>query len=216
VRWQHPKEGLISPGRFIAIAEQSDLIVELSTYIFREACQLLARMQSVNIDARLSINLSPRHFRKHNFVPWLKALLLETGADPHHLTLEITEGLFIDNLLETSARMNELCALGIHFSIDDFGTGYSSLAYLKRLPIKELKIDRGFIQDAPSHPDDAALVDAILAVAQKLNLEVVAEGIETAEQAEFLSCRGRIIRQGYLFGRPEPAESWLKQWSANV
>ena len=112
--------------------------------------------------------------------------------------------------------MNELCALGIHFSIDDFGTGYSSLAYLKRLPIKELKIDRGFVQDAPYHPDDAALVDAILAVAQKLNLEVVDEGIETHEQAEFMNVRGRIIRQGYLLGRPELAEVWIDRWSNSI
>ena len=216
VRWQHPDEGLISPGRFIPIAEESDLIVELSEYIFREACFLLARMQSLNVNVRLSINLSPRHFRKHNFITWFKALLIETGADAHYLTLEITEGLFIDNLIETSARMNELCTLGIHFSIDDFGTGYSSLAYLKRLPIKELKIDRAFVQDAPSHPDDAALVDAILAVAQMMKLEVVAEGVETPEQAEFMNARGRIIRQGYLFGRPEPADVWINRWSKEI
>ena len=213
VRWQHPEEGLISPGRFIPVAEQSDLIVELSAYIFTAACHLLARMQAEGMPLRLAVNLSPRHFRKQNFIPWLKGLLADTGADPHRLTLEVTEGLFIDNLSETAARMDELCALGIHFSIDDFGTGYSSLAYLKRLPIRELKIDKGFIQDAPSDPDDAALVDAILAVAQNLHLEVVAEGIETPEQATFLSTRGRIIRQGYLFGRPEPAELWLQRWT---
>ena len=213
VRWLHPLEGPIPPGRFIPVAEQSDLIVDLSAFIFREACLLLARLQSAGVDLRLSVNLSPRHFRKQSFIPWLKGLLAETGADPHRLTLEVTEGLFIDNLSETAARMDELCALGIHFSIDDFGTGYSSLAYLKRLPIRELKIDKGFIQDAPSDPDDAALVDAILAVAQNMHLEVVAEGIETPEQAAFLSTRGRIIRQGYLFGRPEPAEVWLQRWT---
>ena len=216
VRWDHPVRGLISPSQFIPIAEQSDLIVDLSHFIFREALLLLARMQHQDMAIRLSINLSPRHFRKQDFVPWLKTLLEQTGADPSGLTLEVTEGLFIDNLSEIAARMEALNALGIHFSIDDFGTGYSSLAYLKRLPIAELKIDQSFVQDAPNDPDDSALVDAILAVAERLKLVVVAEGVETPSQARFLDARADIIRQGYYYGRPEPAGQWLEHWCAQA
>jgi EAL domain-containing protein (putative c-di-GMP-specific phosphodiesterase class I) len=118
----------------------------------------------------------------------------------------------IDNINDVVAKMNELTALGIHFSLDDFGTGYSSLAYIKRLPIHELKIDKSFVQDAPSDPNDAALVETILAVAQLMHLKVVAEGVETEEQAAFLNARANVIHQGYLYGRPEPAEIWLARW----
>jgi len=112
------------------------------------------------------------------------------------------------------AKMSELTTLGIHFSLDDFGTGYSSLAYIKRLPIHELKIDKTFVQDAPTDPDDAALVETILAVAQHMHLKVVAEGVETQEQAAFLNARATVIHQGYLYGRPEPAQVWIKRWRA--
>ncbi|HQD56569.1 MAG TPA: EAL domain-containing protein, partial [Candidatus Competibacteraceae bacterium] len=159
-----------------------------------------------------SVNVSPRHFRQAHFASWFKGLLVATGADPHNLTLEITESLFLDNLNAVVAKMIELAALGIHFSIDDFGTGYSSLAYLKRLPIHELKIDKTFVQDAPNDPNDAALVEAILAVATHLRLRVVAEGVETEEQARFLNARATVIHQGYLYGKPKPAPTWLARW----
>jgi EAL domain-containing protein (putative c-di-GMP-specific phosphodiesterase class I) len=124
--------------------------------------------------------------------------------------LEITEGMVIDNIDELIAKMNRLSKLGVHFSIDDFGTGYSSLAYLKRLPIDELKIDKTFVQDAPTDPDDGALVETILSIAQHLHLKVVAEGVETQAQADFLNARAVVIHQGYLYGRPEPAEGFLE------
>ena len=177
-----------------------------------EACRILARTRVAGSSLRLSVNVSPRHFRQNHFVHWLKELLVSTGADPAYLTLEITEGLFIDNLDEVVAKMSELTVLGIHFSIDDFGTGYSSLAYLKRLPIQELKIDKAFVRDAPTDPDDAALVEIILAVATHLRLRVVAEGVETEAQAAFLNARAEVIHQGYLYGKPEPAENWLARW----
>jgi diguanylate cyclase (GGDEF)-like protein len=208
VRWQHPERGLVPPGVFIPIAEESDLIVELGAWVLTEACQLCAKQAIVGKSIRLSVNLSPRQFRQKDFVPWLKDLLAATGADPNKLTLEVTEGLVIGDFNEVVARMHELNALGIHFSVDDFGTGYSSLAYLKRLPIHELKIDKIFVQDAPTQADDAALVETILAVAQHMHLRVVAEGVETQEQADFLNARANVIHQGYFFGRPEPAEVW--------
>jgi len=212
VRWQHPERGLIPPGVFIPVAEESDLIVDLGAWVLAEACRLMAQEDMAGYPLRLSVNLSPRHFRQRGFVPWLRDLLSATGADPTHLTLEVTEGLMIDNINDVVAKMSELTAMGIHFSLDDFGTGYSSLAYIKRLPIHELKIDKTFIQDAPTDPDDAALVETILAVAQHMHLKVVAEGVETEEQAAFLNARASIIHQGYLYGRPEPAEAWIMRW----
>ena len=216
VRWQHPERGLVPPSAFIPIAEESDLIVDLGTWVFAEACRLLVQQDLAGHPLRLSVNLSPRHFRQKSFVPWLRDLIAATGADPTHLMLEVTEGLMIDNINDVVAKMSELTAMGFHFSLDDFGTGYSSLAYLKRLPIHELKIDKSFVQDAPTDPDDAALVETILAVAQHMHLKVVAEGVETEEQASFLNARATVIHQGYLYGRPEPAETWIARWQATA
>lgn len=211
VRWQHPQRGLLSPAEFIPMAEESGLIVPLGAWVMTEACSLMALEARAGRTLRLSVNVSPRHFRQRDFVVWLKSLLSDTGADPRQLTLEITEGLFIHNITEIAERMNELAALGVRFSIDDFGTGYSSLSYLKRLPIHELKIDQSFIQDAPQDPNDAALVETILSVAGHLQLDVVAEGIETREQADFLASRATIVHQGYYYGRPMAARSWLDE-----
>ena len=212
VRWQHPERGLVSPGLFIPVAEETDLIVALGIWVTKEACRLMAAQQSLGLMLNISVNVSPRHFRQVSFVPWLMDLLSTTGADPKRLTLEVTEGLVIQDVDDVVAKMKELTSIGIHFSIDDFGTGYSSLAYLKRLPIDELKIDKTFVQDAPTNPDDAALVETILAVARQRNLKVVAEGVETQEQADYLNQRGTVIHQGYFFGRPEPSAVWIQRW----
>ncbi|MBI4740654.1 MAG: EAL domain-containing protein [Betaproteobacteria bacterium] len=212
VRWQHRERGLVPPSAFIPVAEESDLIVDLGAWVLAEACRLMAQQDVAGYPLRLSVNLSPRHFRQKGFIPWLRDLIAATGADPTHLTLEVTEGLMIDNINDVVAKMSELTAIGCHFSLDDFGTGYSSLAYIKRLPIHELKIDRSFVQDAPTDPDDAALVETILSVARHMHLKVVAEGVETEEQAAFLNARATVIHQGYLYGRPEPAETWIARW----
>jgi diguanylate cyclase (GGDEF)-like protein/PAS domain S-box-containing protein len=219
VRWQHPERGLLPPGVFIGVAEESDLIVDLGAWVLSEVCHLMARETMTGNPLRLSANISPRQFRQRGFVPWIKDLLAATGADPTHLTLEITEGLAIDNIDAIVAKMSELTALGIHFSVDDFGTGYSSLAYLKRMPIHELKIDKSFVQDAPSDPNDAALVETILSVARHMRLQVVAEGVETEQQAEFLNIRAGergLIHQGYLYGKPAPAEDWIVRWRQDI
>jgi diguanylate cyclase (GGDEF)-like protein/PAS domain S-box-containing protein len=212
VRWQHPERGLLPPGVFITVAEESDLIVDLGAWVLTESCRLMTRESMAGNTLRLSVNLSPRHFRQPGFVIWVRELLATTGADPTHLTLEVTEGLVIDNMGDVVAKMSELTTIGIHFSLDDFGTGYSSLGYLKRLPIHELKIDKSFVQDAPDDPNDAALVETILAVAQHMHLTVVAEGVETQAQADFLNARATLIHQGYLYGKPELAEVWLERW----
>jgi diguanylate cyclase (GGDEF)-like protein/PAS domain S-box-containing protein len=211
VRWQHPLVGLTYPGRFIHLAEESDLIVTLDRWMLSEVCKLLARLEGMGLPLRISVNVSPRHFQRPDFLSHVQQTLAETGADPCLLVLEITEGLVIDSLDEAIAKMDTLTTLGIRFSMDDFGTGYSSLAYLKRLPVHELKIDRSFIQDAPSNPSDAALVQTIIAVAQHLELEIVAEGVETQAHADFLRDCGPVIHQGYLHGEPAAAEVWVER-----
>lgn len=211
VRWQHPVRGLLSPAVFIPIAEESNLIVDLGVWVMEEVCELLAHEALADSPIRISVNISPRHFRQSNFVRWMRDLLASTGTSANRLTLEVTEGLVIDNVTDVIAKMSELASLGIHFSIDDFGTGYSSLSYLKRLPINELKIDKQFVQDAPHDPNDGVLVDAILSVAGHLQLKIVAEGVETLAQANFLNERAKVVHQGYLYGRPEPAAEWLRR-----
>ena len=215
VRWLHPTRGLVPPSQFIPLAENSDLIIELSEYVFRKSFQLLAESQRQGHPLHIAINVSPRHCRKSNLVEWILALTKETGVDLNYLTLEITEGLFIGNLEEVSQRMTALHAMGIRFAIDDFGTGYSSLAYLKRLPIHELKIDKSFIQDAPHNTNAAALVDAILAVAKHMELVVIAEGVETQEQHDYIKSHDGVIQQGFLLGRPQAGEEWLARWIAS-
>ena len=210
VRWQHPRDGLVAPGVFIPVAEESDLIVHLGNWVLAQACALLAQPVFRERRLRLSVNLSARQFRQAGFVPHLRALLLSSGADSRLLTLEVTEGLVIDDFDDAVGKMRELAALGVDISLDDFGTGYSSLAYLKRLPIQEIKIDRSFVRDAPTDADDGVLVEGILSVARHFGLRVVAEGVETPEQAQFLSQRAPgILHQGYLFSRPEPQADWL-------
>ncbi|HEX5364783.1 MAG TPA: EAL domain-containing protein [Gallionella sp.] len=209
VRWQHPTRGLLPPGLFIPLAESSDLIVALDRWMLSAVLGLLVQLDAEGRTLRLSVNISPRHFRQTDFVDEIKRQLRVSGADPSHLVLELTEGVVIGDIGDVIAKMTTLSTLGIHFSIDDFGTGYSSLAYIKRLPIHELKIDKSFIQDSTTDPNDAALVETILSIAQHLHFQVVAEGVETQAQADFLNERGSIIHQGYLYGRPEPVEKWL-------
>ncbi|NUN62677.1 MAG: EAL domain-containing protein [Burkholderiaceae bacterium] len=210
VRWLHPRDGLVPPGVFIPVAEGSDLIVLLGRWVLEQSCRLLARPWFAQQRVRLSVNLSARQFRQPDFVEELRQMLACSGADPRLLTLEVTEGLVIDDFDDVVAKMRALAALGVEFSLDDFGTGYSSLAYLKRLPIQELKIDRGFVRDASTNADDGALVEAILSVARHFGMRVVAEGVETRAQADHLVQREpAIVCQGFLFSRPEPAADWL-------
>lgn len=209
MRWTHPVRGNVPPSRFIPIAEASGLILRMGDWMIQQACETLAHLQAAGRELSLSVNVSQRQFRQDDFVERVRHVLAHTGAHPGNLVLEVTESLLIEDLDDTIARMTEIVGLGVRFSIDDFGTGYSSLAYLKRLPLFELKIDKSFVQDTPDDPSDTAIVQSILSVASHLNLRVVAEGVETRAQADFLLQNQCECLQGYLFGRPEPLAVWL-------
>lgn len=208
VRWEHPRRGLVSPASFVPVAEASNLIVNLDRWVLSEVCRLLAQFDTEGRTLHLSVNISPQHFQSPDFVEYVADVLEQSGADGNHLIMEITEGVVIGDITEVIARMNRLRNLGIRFSLDDFGTGYSSLSYLKQLPIYELKIDRSFVRDVVDDVNDAALVDAILSVARHMGLQVVAEGVETQAQADFLNARQTIIHQGYLYARPMDVNAW--------
>jgi diguanylate cyclase (GGDEF)-like protein/PAS domain S-box-containing protein len=214
MRWQRPGAGFVAPDVFIPIAEASGLIVPLGHWVLRQACQAWLRLADAGHPLPLSINVSPVQFRQPDFVARVRATLLENGVPAQAMIFEITEGLLVNELDQTVARMHELAAMGIRFSIDDFGTGYSNLAYLKRMPLYELKIDKSFVRDMPHDVNGTAIVQSILAMAGHMGLRVVAEGIETAEQAAFLAENGRACMQGYLFCRPMPLDALLVRLTA--
>jgi diguanylate cyclase (GGDEF)-like protein/PAS domain S-box-containing protein len=216
VRWLHPEHGLMSPANFIPIAEESELITEVGRWVLQSVCRHLGDLRGCGLRLPIAVNISPRQFHQPGFVHMVQDILQAHNAAPDDLVIEITESIVMDQMENVVQKMSHLTSLGVKFSLDDFGTGYSSLAYLKRLPIHELKIDRSFVQDAPTDPSDAALVEAILSVARHLRLKVVAEGVETTEQAEFLNARGQVIQQGYLHGRPAPAEEVLARWRSSM
>jgi len=208
VRWKHPRRGLVSPAEFIPLAEQTGLILPLGQWVLEAACAQLVAWSRSTLTRQffLSVNVSVRQFRQPDFVEQVLGTLNATGANPERLKLELTESLLLADVEDIIARMEYLRRFGVGFSLDDFGTGYSSLSYLKRLPLDQLKIDQGFVRDLQTDPNDAAIVRTILALADSLDLAVVAEGVETTGQLEFLQRHGCKSFQGYLFGRPMPAE----------
>ncbi|KXS52533.1 MAG: PAS/PAC sensor-containing diguanylate cyclase/phosphodiesterase [Marinobacter sp. T13-3] len=206
LRWQHPEKGLISPGVFIPLAEQSRLIVPIGEWVLRRACEQLARWQDdpATKDLYLAVNVSVYQFQNREFTGQVAAILEETGAPPHLLELEVTESLLMDDPEYITQVMNDLRALGIRFSLDDFGTGYSSLSYLKRLPLDQVKIDQSFTRDLGENSASGAIVDSIIGLSSGLGLQVIAEGVETEAQRDWLVEHGCRHFQGYLFGRPGP------------
>jgi len=217
VRWQHPQRGLVFPDAFIALAEETGLILPLGQWVLESACAQLAKWSGASDFAHLSlaVNISARQLHQSDFVGQVQAILDRTGIDPGKLKLELTESLFVGNMEDTIAKMSALSAKGVHFVLDDFGTGYSSLYYLKRLPLKCLKIDRSFVADVLTDANDAAIARTIVALAQNLNLAVVAEGVETREQQEVLARYGCKEYQGYLFSRPLPLKEF-EQYAARL
>ncbi|MEN9538622.1 MAG: hypothetical protein RLZZ126_857 [Pseudomonadota bacterium] len=216
VRWRHPRRGMVSPAEFIPLAEETGLIVPLGQWVLESACRQLVTWRDDPRTAGLvlSVNVSSRQFRSHDFVPQVLAVLDRTKVDPHLLKFEITESLMLKDVPETIQKMEVLKARGVGFSIDDFGMGYSSLSYLRRLPLDQLKIDKSYVQDVFNDVNDAAIVRTIVALARSLGLEVVAEGVETDDQRDFLAANGCNIYQGYLFSRPGPAEDLLRNVKA--
>jgi diguanylate cyclase (GGDEF)-like protein/PAS domain S-box-containing protein len=208
VRWQHPQRGMVSPAEFIPLAEETGLILPLGHWVLETACRQLAVWASRPKMAHLglSVNVSAHQFRQADFVDQVLAVLAKTGANPQRLKLELTESLLVHDVEQIIEKMFALKARGVGFSLDDFGTGYSSLSYLKRLPLDQLKIDQSFVRDVLSDPNDASIARTIIALAQSLGLGVIAEGVETAAQRDFLAKSGCHAYQGYFFSKPLPLD----------
>ncbi len=207
VRWRDPEAGLVPPGEFIPVAEETGLILELGDWVLREACRQIRAWHDAGWpQVPVAVNLSPRQFQQSGLVERVRAILDETGVPPMMLELEITESSLMHNVDEALVQVQALADMGVRLAIDDFGTGYSSLAYLKRFPVSRLKIDRSFVRDLCEDRDDAAIVASIIGLARSLALEVVAEGVETAPQLVALRGEGCLLCQGYLFSKPRPVE----------
>jgi diguanylate cyclase (GGDEF)-like protein/PAS domain S-box-containing protein len=207
VRWEHPDRGLIEPGEFIALAEETGLIVPIGTQVLREACRQARTWAVTGSRLGIKVNLSGRQFAHPNLAEVVAEILAETGIDPATVYLEITETVLMEDVESTSTALAELKSLGVSLTVDDFGTGYSSLAYLKRFPVDELKVDRAFVAGLLTDQEDLAIVTAVINLAHTLGLQAVAEGVETAEQLGRLRELGCDIGQGYYFGRPLPADA---------
>jgi len=210
VRWQHPRRGIVSPANFIPLAEETGLILPLGHWVLDATCKQLAiwAIQPAMAHLTLAVNVSVHQFSHPDFVNQLMTLLETTGANPERLKLELTESLLAQNVEGIVEKMFALKAKGICFSLDDFGTGYSSLSYLKRLPLDQLKIDQSFVRDVLTDPNDAAIARTIVALAQSLGLAVIAEGVETAAQRDFLANVGCQTYQGYFYSRPVPLDEF--------
>jgi diguanylate cyclase (GGDEF)-like protein/PAS domain S-box-containing protein len=210
IRWQHPEHGMVSPDEFIPLAEETGLILPIGQWVLETACSQLAiwAKQPALAHLKLAVNVSARQFHQKDFVEQVLETLHRTGAKPERLKLELTESMLVKDVEAIIVKMTVLKVKGVGFSLDDFGTGYSSLAYLKRLPLDQLKIDQGFVRDVLVDPNDAAIANMVIALAKSMNLAVIAEGVETEGQRGFLAEMGCHNYQGYLFSRPLPLEEF--------
>lgn len=214
LRWQHPTAGLLAPGGFIATAERTGVILDIGKWVMDECCGLLLRWSATEKgrNLKIAINVSARQFKQRDCAQIVGEALRRTGARGALLELELTESLAIDNIDDTISKMKALREMGVGLSLDDFGTGHSSLAYLKQLPLTQLKIDQSFVRDITTDANDAVLVQTIIGMAQNLKLEVIAEGVETEEQRQFLEQNGCRLYQGYLFDRPMPVTEFERKF----
>jgi EAL domain-containing protein (putative c-di-GMP-specific phosphodiesterase class I) len=208
MRWTRPGRGELSPTLFIPILEESGLIIPAGEWVLRTACQIASALSRSHPDLRIAVNVSPRQLHQSSFAERVRDILDECSTRPETIELEITEGAVIQDVQDTIRVMDSLMKLGVHFSLDDFGTGYSSLSYVKRLPLDTLKIDRTFIRDCTNNPNDAAIVRAIIAMARSLELQVIAEGVETEAQLRFLGEQGCTAYQGYYFSPAVPQKEF--------
>ena len=208
LRWRHPDRGTVSPLQFIPIAEESSLILDIGNWVLDDACAQLARWQRMPAlrHLTLAVNVSARQFRQADFVDMLAAIIARHPCDVSRLKLELTESVVLNDVAEVVHKMEALRALGLTLSMDDFGTGYSSLSYLKNLPLAQIKIDQSFVRDITTDATDAVMVKTIIDLARNFGLEVIAEGVETQEQLDFLRGHGCLMYQGYLFGKPVPLD----------
>jgi diguanylate cyclase (GGDEF)-like protein len=211
VRWDHPTRGPMSPVNFIPVAESTGLIAAIGAQVLRRACREVA---GISGDLRLAVNVSPVQFTRGDLVGTVKEALEESGLDPKRLDIEITESLFVNSGTLLAETIRKLKALGVGFALDDFGTGYSSLSYLRRFPIDKIKIDRSFVTGLPFDQDSGGIVRAIAAMANAMDIDLIAEGVETSEQVAFLRKLGCQGGQGFLFGRAEPLEAMLARIGA--
>jgi diguanylate cyclase (GGDEF)-like protein/PAS domain S-box-containing protein len=214
LRWMHPERGMLLPAEFMPVAEETGLILSLGTWVLETACAQLKIWQQ-NAGTRemlLSVNISPRQFQQPDFAAQVQKTINRYEINPARLKLELTEGMLLRNIEETIVTMNLLKEIGVQFSLDDFGTGYSSLQYLKRLPLAQLKIDQSFVRDLATDKNDQTIVRTIIAMAHSLNLHVIAEGVETIEQRQFLLDNGCEHFQGYLVGRPDAVGQFAEMY----
>jgi EAL domain-containing protein (putative c-di-GMP-specific phosphodiesterase class I) len=203
VRWNHPEWGQLAPDRFIALAEDTDLIVPLGEWVLRSACTMITNMRNSGLPpVRISVNVSSRQIERQNFAEGVTRMLEETGADPALLEIELTESCLMKHSSANISEIFGLRELGISIAIDDFGTGYSSLSYIKTLPIDHIKIDRSFVFDVTTNPNDQAIVESIITMSHKLGIRNIAEGVETVDQMEYLKSLGCDEIQGFYFHRP--------------
>jgi EAL domain-containing protein (putative c-di-GMP-specific phosphodiesterase class I) len=206
IRWNHPEHGLVPPQRFIGLAEESGLIVAIGEWVLRTACRQNQAWRDAGLEpVTVSVNVSPRQFEEPQLVERVARALRDSGLAPEGLELEVTESLIMRDLARSVGKMREFKAMGISLSIDDFGTGYSSLSALKTFPISRLKIDKSFVSDLADSVDDQAIALAVISLGHRLHLRVIAEGVETEQQRDFLRAHGCDEMQGYLFSRPVPA-----------
>jgi diguanylate cyclase (GGDEF)-like protein/PAS domain S-box-containing protein len=210
LRWQHPVRGMILPGKFIPVAEESSLIVQIGRWVIETACAQNVAWQNAGLPhVPVAVNISARQLHNKDLVPSVRSALAASGLEPKYLEIELTESAAMLSVDRAMSTLSELRAMGVQVSLDDFGTGYSSLSHLKRFPVTRLKIDQTFVRDLATDVDDAAIVRAIIVVAQELSLDVTAEGVETAQQVAFLTAHNCSEAQGFYFARPSPAKDVL-------
>jgi EAL domain-containing protein (putative c-di-GMP-specific phosphodiesterase class I) len=220
VRWMHPVRGMVSPAQFIPVAEESSLIIEIGHWVLITACQQLAiwAKDEVTMHLKLAVNVSAKQFRQQDFVVVVSNALRDYNVIPNRLKLELTESVVLNDMQDVVTKIHALKALGVRLSLDDFGTGYSSLAYLKNLPLDQLKIDQSFVRDITTDQNDAVMVKTIIDLAHNFRLNVIAEGVETAAQLAFLKENNCMAYQGYLFSKPVPIaqfETLLRKWGVD-
>jgi EAL domain-containing protein (putative c-di-GMP-specific phosphodiesterase class I) len=211
LRWTHSEQGMISPEHFIPIAEQSGFIIDIGDWVLHHACEQIIQWQQSGLEAvPIAVNISSLQLRRSDFTDKLQRILRTTGLQPHYLELELTESTILHATRDVLIALQSLRAAGVQIALDDFGTGYSSLGSLRSLPIDKLKIDRGFVRDLEDDNDDAVIVEAIIALGHRLKLKIVAEGVETQKQLDFLRMEGCDFIQGYLISQPLPAQVFIE------